>query len=283
MSAYRILYGDIHTTTRTGYGVGSIERSLDVARTHLDFFAFTGHSSWHDMPTMEGDRAGTMDARLRAPRRQTWPRVQQVIADGNRDGAFCSFLGFEWHSSHWGDQCVGLPARSSPAFCRPDNRQRRSLLRRGKRTDDPAPSSPIRAAGAASTGKRSTRPARRCRRSISEHGNGEHDRGRIVLQHFMGGRETAHRAGPRIGDCASAFVGSSDDHAGFRRYGEGLMAALVERFSRADSSRRSTRARTYRADGDRIELGLARRRRPMGAGDRGRPRRRGRVRGARAR
>ena len=39
-----------------GYGVGSIERSLDIARTHLDFFAFTGHSSWHDMPSMEGGR-----------------------------------------------------------------------------------------------------------------------------------------------------------------------------------------------------------------------------------
>ena len=51
-----ILYGDILNHNAHGYGVGSIERSLEIARTHLDFFAFTGHSSWHDMPSMEGQR-----------------------------------------------------------------------------------------------------------------------------------------------------------------------------------------------------------------------------------
>ena len=54
--SYSILYGDIHNHNAHGYGVGSIERSLEIARTHLDFFAFTGHSSWHDMPSMEGNR-----------------------------------------------------------------------------------------------------------------------------------------------------------------------------------------------------------------------------------
>jgi hypothetical protein len=49
-----ILYGDIHNHNAHGYGTGSIERSLEIARTHLDFFSFTGHSSWHDMPSMEG-------------------------------------------------------------------------------------------------------------------------------------------------------------------------------------------------------------------------------------
>ena len=37
MSNYRILYGDIHNHNAHGYGVGSIERSLDIARTHLDW------------------------------------------------------------------------------------------------------------------------------------------------------------------------------------------------------------------------------------------------------
>ena len=79
MGAYRVLYGDIHNHNAHGYGVGSIERSLDVARTHLDFFAFTGHSSWHDMPTMEGDR---QDHWTRGFERleETWPRVQQVLS-----------------------------------------------------------------------------------------------------------------------------------------------------------------------------------------------------------
>ena len=50
---FKIVYGDIHNHNAHGYGVGSIERSVDVARTHLDFFAFTGHSSWHDLGTIE--------------------------------------------------------------------------------------------------------------------------------------------------------------------------------------------------------------------------------------
>ena len=85
MSGHSIFYGDIHNHNAHGYGVGSIERSLDIARTHLDFFAFTGHSSWHDMPSMEGQRERHwIDGFKRL--KDTWPRVQQVIAEGNRDG-----------------------------------------------------------------------------------------------------------------------------------------------------------------------------------------------------
>ena len=79
MSEYRILYGDIHNHNAHGYGLGSIERSLDIARTHLDFFAFTGHSSWHDMPTMEGQRERHWIEGFKRLK-ETWPQVQQVIA-----------------------------------------------------------------------------------------------------------------------------------------------------------------------------------------------------------
>ena len=44
MYPYRIHYGDVHNHNAHGCGIGSIAPSLDVARTHLDFFAFTGHS-----------------------------------------------------------------------------------------------------------------------------------------------------------------------------------------------------------------------------------------------
>ena len=41
---FKILFGDIHNHDALGYGVGSLERSIDIAPTHLDFFAFAGHS-----------------------------------------------------------------------------------------------------------------------------------------------------------------------------------------------------------------------------------------------
>ena len=52
----QIIFGDIHNHNAYGYGIGSLERSIDIAQSHLDFFAFTGHSSWHDMEEMEGGR-----------------------------------------------------------------------------------------------------------------------------------------------------------------------------------------------------------------------------------
>lgn len=35
----RILFGDIHNHNAQGCGLGSMERSIDIVRTHLDFFA----------------------------------------------------------------------------------------------------------------------------------------------------------------------------------------------------------------------------------------------------
>ena len=47
-----LYWGDVHNHNAVGYAKGSLERSYDIARSHLDFFCFTGHSQWHDMPKM---------------------------------------------------------------------------------------------------------------------------------------------------------------------------------------------------------------------------------------
>ena len=49
---YGLFSGDLHNHNAVGYAKGSLELSYDIARNHLDFFCFTGHSQWHDMPTM---------------------------------------------------------------------------------------------------------------------------------------------------------------------------------------------------------------------------------------
>ena len=55
-SRAQLFWGDLHNHNAVGYAKGSLERSIDLAKEHLDFFAFTGHASWHDMPKMPGDR-----------------------------------------------------------------------------------------------------------------------------------------------------------------------------------------------------------------------------------
>ncbi|MDP6172957.1 MAG: hypothetical protein QGF09_02175 [Rhodospirillales bacterium] len=108
-----IVYGDIHNHNAHGYGLGSIERSVEIARGHLDFFAFTDHSSWHDLGSFDGGAEAHFNNGFKSLA-ETWPRVQDVIAAANRDGDFCSFLGFEWHSNMFGDQCVVFPDDHQP-------------------------------------------------------------------------------------------------------------------------------------------------------------------------
>ncbi|MFC3227863.1 DUF3604 domain-containing protein [Marinibaculum pumilum] len=254
-SGYRILFGDIHNHNACGYGVGSMERSIEIARSHLDFFAFTGHSSWHDMVPMEGGREQHWIKGFEKLR-DAWPNVQDLIAGANDDDRFSAFLGFEWHSSHFGDQCVVFPDDHQPiayaqdvgelrAFCR----EKQALMiphhlgypqgRRGVNWEifDEACTPVVEI--------------------FSEHGNSEHDRGPFdFFNHSMGGRQTAQtvrhalRQGRRFGFCAS-----SDSHNGFPgAYGEGLIAVLSERLDRPAIIEAINARRTYAITGDRIEV-----------------------------
>ena len=263
---YRVLYGDIHNHNAHGYGVGSIERSLEIARTHLDFFAFTGHSSWHDMPAMEGARERHWIEGFKRLK-DSWPRVQQVIAGGNRDGEFCAFLGFEWHSSQWGDQCVVFPQDHRPLHYAADPAKLRAFC-----IEERALMIPHHLAYP--KGHRGVNWdvfREECTPVVeifSEHGNAEDDRGPYpYFTHSLGGRETANTAragldaGKRFG-----FVASSDDHAGFPgAYGEGLMGALVGEFTRAGILEAIRARRTYALTGDRIELEFTVDGAPMGS------------------
>jgi hypothetical protein len=264
--AYTIFYGDIHNHNAHGYGVGSIERSTEVARAHLDFFAFTGHSSWHDMQRMEGAREQHW-AKGFARLRETWPRVQGVIADANRDGEFCAFLGFEWHSSRFGDQCVVFPGDHRPLHYADSVAQLRRFC-----MEEQALMIPHHLAyPKGHRGVDWEQFDEACTPVVeifSEHGNSEDDRGPFTFHtHSMGGRETANTVraalarGLRFG-----FVGSSDDHAGFPgAYGEGLMAALCEDLTRAQILAAIRARRVYALTGDRIEVDFSVDGHPMGS------------------
>jgi hypothetical protein len=252
---FSVLFGDIHNHNALGYGIGSLERSIDIARTHLDFFAFTGHSSWHDMEPMEGDREQhwlTGFERLR----EGWPKVQSLIADANRVDEFAAFLGFEWHSSFFGDQCVVFPEDHRPlAF--PDHidelrrfcSEEQALMiphhlaypsgRRGVNWD---------------VFEESCTPVVEI---FSEHGNSEYDRGAYpFISHSMGGRQTSNTVRAALDEgLRFGFVASSDSHSGFPgAYGEGVMAALVRDHSRAAILEAINARRTYALTGDRIHL-----------------------------
>jgi len=261
-----IYFGDIHNHNAHGYGKGSIERSIDIAREHLDFFAFTGHSSWHDLTAIENGRERHFIDGFRRLK-ETWPRVQARIAEANEPGRFVSFLGFEWHSNMYGDQCVIFPDDHRPIkytsrlqdlreFCVSE----RALMiphhlgyprgRRGVNWDvfDPACTPVVEI--------------------FSFHGLSEHDRGpHPMVRGSPGGRQTqntvraALNAGLRFG-----FVASTDNHAGFPgAWGEGLLAVHAAELSRACVMDALRARRTYALTGDRIRLDCSLNGSPMGA------------------
>ncbi|WP_051953829.1 DUF3604 domain-containing protein [Xenophilus azovorans] len=261
-----IYFGDIHNHNAHGYGKGSIERSIEIAREHLDFFAFTGHSSWHDLTALENGRERHFIDGFRRLK-ETWPRVQERIAQANEPGRFASFLGFEWHSNMYGDQCVIFPGDHRPIkytsslqalreFCLSEG----ALMiphhlgyprgRRGVNWDvfHPACTPVVEI--------------------FSFHGLSEHDRGpHPMVRGSPGGRQTQNTvraaldAGLRFG-----FVASTDNHAGFPgAWGEGLLAVHAPALSRDDVMDALRARRTYALTGDRIRLDCTLDGAPMGS------------------
>ena len=104
---YRLFWGDLHNHNEVGYAKGSLRRSIENAQEHLDFFAFTGHSSWHDMPIMPGDRHMKWVNGFKV-QADHWPKTRQMIREANT-GDFTALLGYEWHSSRFGDYCMVYP------------------------------------------------------------------------------------------------------------------------------------------------------------------------------
>ena len=91
MSDYRLYWGDIHNHNELGYAQGSLERSYDIARSHLDFYAFTPHGQHADGGVPNGYPVVN----------DNWKRIQRAAAENDEPGVFTCFLGYEWHSSAW--------------------------------------------------------------------------------------------------------------------------------------------------------------------------------------
>ncbi len=212
-SPLRLFWGDLHNHNAVGYAKGTLARSIDLAREHLDFFAFTGHASWHDMPKMPGDRHLKWVRGFEVHTKH-WPKTQQMIDEANSDD-FVSLLGYEWHSSHFGDYCVIFPDAKGELFL-PDHADK--LLDFTHDRDALAiPHHVGYKQGWRGANWKHFRPeASPVVEVFSEHGCTETDHSPFpMLRHSNGGRSTANtidyqlRRGQRFG-----FVASSDDHLG---------------------------------------------------------------------
>ena len=266
MDGHEILFGDIHNHNACGYGIGSMERTIEIARSHLDFFAFTGHSSWHDLEPMEGGREQHWLQGFERLR-EAWPEIQDLIAAANTGDGFSAFLGFEWHSGHFGDQCVVFPDDHQPVCYAKDVAE----LRRFCLAKDALMIPHHLAYPQGHRGVNWDVFDEACTPVVevfSEHGNSEHDRGPYdFFSHSMGGRDTTQTArhalaqGLRFG-----FVASSDSHSGFPgAYGEGLLGVQSRGRDRGSIMEAIRARRTWGLTGDRIEVDFTVDGAPMGS------------------
>ncbi len=262
---YRLFWGDLHNHNAVGYAKGSLQRSIDLARGHLDFFAFTGHASWHDMPKMPGDRHMHWVRGFKA-QADHWPKTRRMIREANTDD-FVAFLGYEWHSSRFGDYCP-IFSKDQPELFLPDHVDKLLDFAEAKG----ALAIPHHVAykqGWRGANFDYFRPmVSPIVEIFSEHGASESVTApHPYIRHSMSGRDTANtiqrqlEKGLRFG-----FVASTDSHRGYPgAYGEGVVGVWARDLSAKSLFEAFRARRTYAATGDRIVLDMALNGRPMGS------------------
>lgn len=263
---WRLYWGDLHNHNEVGYAQGSLERSIEIAQEHLDFFAFTGHAAWHDMPQMPGDRHLKWVNGFKK-HREHWTKTRRLLREATTE-QFTALLGYEWHSSQFGDHCLIFPEDQNHLYL-PDHVE--ELLNFA--VEKHALAIPHHLGYA-----RGWRGANFDYFSgtvspvveiFSEHGCSESVRSFVgdFIRHSMGGRVTENmverqlRRGLRFG-----FVASSDDHRGYPgAYGEGLVGVWARDVSAESLFESIRRRRTYAVTGDRIVLDFSLNGYPMGS------------------
>jgi uncharacterized protein DUF3604 len=252
----RPLWADLHNHNAIGYGQGALDRSFEIARGMLlDAYCFTPHGLWHDRPES--------DAKMAEFHRTGFERVKESWADvvgkadsENVDGEFTTLLGFEWHSSEFGDYHMLFPgdvaelcAPSSHAELREFCRTHGALMIphhiayqagwRGVNWDEMDPElSPVVDV-------------------FSEHGCGmEAESPWPMVLHSMGGSQRAQTMMAQLESGRIAgVIASTDNHWGHpASYGEGLAAIWAESHDRAGVFDAIKRRHTYALTGDRISL-----------------------------
>ena len=263
---YRLFWGDLHNHNEVGYAKGSLQRSIDNAREHLDFFAFTGHASWHDMPKMPGERHMKWVNGFKV-HADHWPRTRRMIREANTED-FTALVGYEWHSSRFGDYCMIFPGEDRAELYLPDHVNKLLDFAEAKR----ALAVPHHVAY-----KRGWRGANfdYHRPSVSpivemfsEHGCSEAVTARgPYIRHSMGGRDTANTIQRQLEDgLRFGLVASSDSHRGYPgAYGEGVVGVWARDLSAAALFEALRARRCYAATGDRIMLDVTLNDQPMGA------------------
>ena len=101
-----LYWGDLHNQNELGYAQGSLERSYEIARSHLDFYAFTPHGLHADGGVPDGYPVVV----------DNWERhldlmVDSVLTNSGRGCINCSGI---WASRHTREIAQAVAERIGP-------------------------------------------------------------------------------------------------------------------------------------------------------------------------
>ncbi|MCU0914529.1 MAG: DUF3604 domain-containing protein [Planctomycetes bacterium] len=252
---YCLYFGDLHNHSAVGYAQGSLERAFEIARNHLDFFAFTPHGYWHDIGRYEkGIEKKWLDGF--EVTKQRWPEVLEMVRRYDRPGQFVAMAGYEWHSRSLGDYHILFPTTEAEYLRFDDLRQFQQFAK--ERGAIMIPHHPANRLGHRGANLEWLDPAvSPVLEMYSEWGNAEHDRAPYAyVRHTECGRWTKNTLhhflaqGHRLG-----VIASTDDHLGYPGgYREGLAAVMVKELTREAIFDALRHRRVYAVTGDRIRL-----------------------------
>ncbi|HID23596.1 MAG TPA: DUF3604 domain-containing protein [Planctomycetaceae bacterium] len=254
--ARRVYFGDLHNHNAVGYAKGSLQRTFEIARNHLDFFAFTPHGWWPDIGHYEkGIEKKWLDGF--EVTRQHWPDVLEMVRRFDKPGMFVAIPGFEWHSTFLGDYHILFPRVDAAEYVRINDLRHFQAFAK-ERGAIMIPHHPANRAGHRGANLKWRDPeVSPVIEIFSEWGCAEHDRAPSpYIRHTEAGRWTRNTLqyylaqGHRLG-----VVASTDDHLGYPgAYRQGLAAVWANELTREAIFDALRHRRTYAVSGDRIEL-----------------------------
>ena len=253
--AYRNFFGDLHNHNDVGYAQGSLSRSFEVARNHLDFYAFTPHSYWPDVGKYDGKIENKWKHGF-AVAKHRWPDVVELARQYDAPGEFVTILGYERHGAAEGDYHILFPDLKGDYELIEDLGELQAFAKqRGCIMVPHHPANRLGHRGISSANiDADVSPVLEIH---SEWGCAEHDRApHPYKRHTEGGRWTKHtlhsylEQGHRFG-----VIASTDDHLGYPGgYREGLAVIKAEELSRDALFDALRSRRCYGVTGDRIAL-----------------------------
>jgi hypothetical protein len=252
---FKNYFGDLHNHNQVGYAQGTLARSYEIARNHLDFYAFTPHAYWPDIGTYDGNIQNKWLNGFHVAQSR-WDDVVSLAREYDDPGKFVTILGYERHHTAEGDYHILFPDLKGDYELIEDLAELQAFAKR--RGCILVPHHPSNRLGHRGFDAQKLDPeVSPVLEIFSEWGCAEHDRApQPYKRHTEGGRWTRHtlqeylRQGHRLG-----VIASTDDHLGYPGgYREGLAVVKAPELSRAAIFNALRERRTYAVTGDRIGL-----------------------------